>query len=169
MSCSALGLVLTFDPLTIEESATPIEASTGFENTKGLEMRTITVIVLSLVISGIPALAVAAQRPATASEEVKALQDMAASIPLGSRVKVSTRDGRRITATLMSTTADAIVVKRESRVPEPALTIRFDELARLQRDERNGGISIAKAIAVGVTTGAAAVLTMFAIAMSIDD
>jgi hypothetical protein len=132
-------------------------------------MRAAIVIVLATLIAGDPTIAVASQRAATSAEEVQALQEMAAAIPLGSRVKVYTREGRRMTATLMSTTADAIIVKRESRVPEPAVTIRFDELARLQRDERSGGVNLAKAVGIGLAAGAAAILTMFAIAMSIDD
>ena len=94
---------------------------------------------------------------------------MAAAIPLGSRVKLQIREGRRMTATLMSVSDEAIVVKRESRLPEPAVTIRFDELARLQRDERNGGFTIAKAIGVGLAAGVGAILTLFAIAVSLDD
>jgi hypothetical protein len=140
------------------------------KDTKGeFIMRATVIMVVAALIGGNPVMAVASQRAATSAEEVKALQEMAAAIPLGSRVKVHTREGRRMTATLMSTTADAIVVQRDSRVPEPAVTIRFDELARLQRDERSGGISLAKGIGIGVTTAAAAILTVFAIAMSIDD
>ena len=131
-------------------------------------MRKLIAFALTALV-GVSPVAAAAQRPATSAEEVKAVQEMATAIPPGSRVKVHTKDGRRITATLMSTTDDAIVVKRESRVPEAAVTIRFDELARLQRDERSGGVSLAKAIGIGVATGAGAILTLFAIAMSIDD
>jgi hypothetical protein len=68
----------------------------------------------------------------------------------------------------MAVTDEAIVVKRDARVPEPAVTIRFEELARLERSER-GGFSVAKAIGVGLAAGAGAILTMFAIAMSLDD
>ena len=67
-----------------------------------------------------------------------------------------------MTATLMSVSDDAIVVKRESRVPEPAVTIRFDELARLERDDRKGGFTVGKAIGVGLAAGAGAILTFFA-------
>ena len=132
-------------------------------------MRELIAFALAALVGVSPAAAAAAQRQATSAEEVRALQEMAAAIPLGSRVKVHTRDVRRMTATLMSTTDDAIIVKRDSRVPEPAVTIRFDELARLQRDERARGISVAKAIGIGLATGAGAILTLFAIAMSIDD
>jgi len=64
---------------------------------------------------------------------------------------------------------EGIVLKRESRVPEPAITIRFDELARLQRDERGGGLSVGKAVGIGLAAGAGAILTLFAILFSLDD
>lgn len=132
-------------------------------------MRAILALVIAMSIGAGPAYAAASQREATTAEEVKALKEMAAVIPLGSRVKVHTREGRRLTATLMSVTDESIVVKRESRVPEPAVTIRFDELARLQRDERSGGFTVGKAIGVGLAAGAGAILTLFAIMVSLGD
>jgi hypothetical protein len=131
-------------------------------------MRAGLTVVLAAAIGLAPTYAWAAQRDATSAEEVKALKEMAAAIPLGSRVKVQTRE-RRLNATLMSVTDDAIIVKREARMPEPAVTIRFDEIARLQRHDRKDGMSIAKALGVGVSAGAGAILTIFAIAMSLDD
>ncbi len=131
-------------------------------------MRAMVATALATLIAFGPTVAAAAQREATTAEEVKAAQMMAAAIPLGSRVKVQSRSGRRMTATLMAVNDEAIVVKREARVPEPAVTIRFDELARLERSER-GGFSVAKALGVGLAAGAGAILTMFAIAMSLDD
>lgn len=127
----------------------------------------VTALAVVLWMAVAPAAAAAAQRQATPAEEVEALQQMAAAIPLGSRVRVQVRGQRRMTATLMAVTADAVVVKREARVPEPAVTIRFEEIARLQRDEGRG-VSIARAIGVGVAAGAGAILTMIAIAMSLD-
>jgi hypothetical protein len=132
-------------------------------------MRAIIAGLVAMLLSGAPMAAAAGQRDATMAEEVKALKEMVAAIPLGSRVKVQSRDGRRLTATLMSVSDDSIVIKRESRIPEPAVTIRFDELARLQRDERKGGFSIGKAIGVGLAAGAGAILTLFAIMISVTD
>ena len=131
-------------------------------------MRALIVTTLATLLAFGPTIAAASQREATMAEETKAAQHMAAAIPLGSRVKVQSRSGRRMTATLMAVTDEAIVVKRDARVPEPAVTIRFEELARLERSER-GGFSVAKAIGVGLAAGAGAILTMFAIAMSLDD
>ena len=90
------------------------------------------------------------------------------SIPPGSRVKVRTTDGRRITATFMTADDRHIVVKRHSRVPEPAVAIAFADLAELRREERSG-FSIGKAIGIGLAAGVGAILTLFAIAVSIDD
>ena len=132
-------------------------------------MRAVIAVVIAMLIAVGPASAAASQREATTAEEAQAFRAMAAGIPLGSRVKVHIREGRRMTATLMSVSEDAIVVKRESRVPEPAVTIRFDELARLERDDRKGGFTIGKAIGVGLAAGAGAILTLFAILVTVDD
>jgi hypothetical protein len=130
-------------------------------------MQRITSLLVAFAIATYPAVA-AAQQEASPAIEAAAFKQMAAAIPLGSRVKLQTRAGRRLTATLMSVSDAAVIVQRASRVPEPAVTVPFTELARLQRDDRNG-LSVAKAIGVGLASGAGAILTMFAIAMSIDD
>jgi hypothetical protein len=131
-------------------------------------MRGMIAVAIATLIAVSPAYA-AAQTPATSAEEVSAVKAMAAAIPLGSRVKVHTIADRRMTATLMNVTDEGIIVKRESRVPEPAITIRFDELTRLQRDDKRGGVSVAKAVGVGLAAGAGAILTMFMIALSYAD
>ena len=73
-----------------------------------------------------------------------------------------------MTATLMAITDEAVVVKRDSRVPEPAVEVPFADIARLQRQER-GGITVGKAIGIGLAAGAGAILTLFAIAVSVSD
>jgi hypothetical protein len=125
----------------------------------------------SLVV--IAALAVAAplawaQEPLSRAAETTAFQQLAAGIPAGSRVKVRTTDGRRLTATLMSIDDQHIIVKRLSRVPEPAVSIPFADLTELRR-EKEGGFSVGKAIGIGLAAGVGAILTLFAIAVSIDD
>ena len=109
-----------------------------------------------------------AQQALSAAAEVAAYEQMAAGIPLGSRIKAQTKDGRRLTATLLSVSDEGIVVKRESRIPEPALSIEFAQLTRLQRDEKSG-FSVGKAIGIGLAAGVGAILTLFAIAVTIDD
>jgi hypothetical protein len=130
-------------------------------------MRTVITISIAIVLICGPGLH-ASQQPVTAATEAAAFKEMAAAIPLGSRVKLQTKAGRRLTATLMSVTDDAVVVKRESRVPEPAVTVPFSEVARLQREEKSG-LSIGKAIGIGLAAGAGAILVLFGIALTIDD
>ena len=130
-------------------------------------MQVLTSLVLAAALLVTPALARAQQTLAPAAEAA-AFKQLAANIPLGSRIKVQARDGRRLTATLMAVNDDAIVVKRESRIPEPAVSISYDDLARLQL-EKKSGFSMGKAIGIGLAAGVGAILTLFAIAVSIDD
>ena len=130
-------------------------------------MRDITiVVVIAALVFATPA--AAAQDALARDAETAAFQQLAGGIPPGSRVKVRTTDGRRLTATLMAVDDRHIVVKRLSRVPEPAVAIAFADLAELRREERSG-FSIGKAIGIGLAAGVGAILTLFAIAVTIDD
>ena len=128
-------------------------------------MREIITLALACGLTVTPALA--AQQPVSMAVEIAAMRQVAASIPLGSRVKVQMQSGRRLTAMLLAVEADGIVVKRDARMPEPAVTIPFNELAQLQRDQKSG-FTVAKAIGVGLAAGVGAILTIFAIAVSLD-
>jgi hypothetical protein len=130
-------------------------------------MRTITALLVSVALAASAPVALA-QEALSRGAEAEAFKQLAAGIPLGSRVKVRTTDGRRLTATLMAVDDDQVVVKRLSRVPEPAIAIGYDGLAELRREER-AGFSVAKAIGIGLAAGVGAILTLFAIAVSIDD
>lgn len=130
-------------------------------------MRVSTSLAIIAVLALRP-LAAAAQPPLTAEAEVAAFRQMAAGIPLGTRVVVRTKEGRRLRATLMAVETERIVIKRDARVPEPAVEVAFADLARLERDSK-GGVSMVKAIGIGLAAGAGAILTLFAIAVSIDD
>lgn len=132
-----------------------------------LAMRHLTSLVL-IVAFVLPSSAASAQQPLSRPDETAAFQRLAAGIPPGSRVRVRTVDGRVLTATLMAVESQHVVVKRLSRVPEPAVQIAFGDLAELRRDERNG-FSVAKAIGIGLAAGVGAILTLFAIAVTIDD
>jgi hypothetical protein len=129
-------------------------------------MRDITiVIVIAALVFATP---VSAQDALTRDAETAAFQQLASGIPPGSRVKVRTTDGRRLTATFMAADDRHILVKRHSRVPEPAVAIAFADLTELRREERSG-FSIGKAIGIGLAAGVGAILTLFAIAVTIDD
>jgi hypothetical protein len=130
-------------------------------------MRQLTAFIVVITIATTPA-AFASQQNTPAAIEAAAFHQLAAGIPPGSRVRVQTMAGKRLTATLMTVTDEAIVVKRESRLPEPALAIRFDELSSLKRHEPRG-IGWAKALGIGLAAGGAAMLTLFLIFVSIED
>ena len=129
-------------------------------------MKTTSILVIIALLLA-PSLA-HAQEALPPADEAAAFQQLAAGIPLGSRVKLQTRRGPRMTATLMAIEKEAIVVKRESRIPEPAVRIAFAELTRLQREQKSG-FSLGKALGIGLAAGVGAILTLFAIAVSIDD
>ena len=64
---------------------------------------------------------------------------------------------------------EALVVKKHTRLPEPAVTVPYDEVESLERQEGSNGMSIGKAIGVGVAAGAGAILTIFVIMLGVAD
>jgi hypothetical protein len=130
-------------------------------------MKAIIAIIVATALVVTPSLT-EAQQALSADAEATAFKQLAAGIPLGSLVRLQVRSGRRLTATLMAVEDQGIVVKRASRVPEPAVVVRFDELTHLQREVKSG-FSVAKALGIGLAAGVGAILTLFAIAVSIDD
>jgi hypothetical protein len=100
--------------------------------------------------------------------EAAAWQKVAETIELGSKVKVQTANGKHISGTLMRVDTDAILLKRNTRRPEPALTVRFADMAKLERDKPGGGMHIARAIGVGLAAGAGVFFSLVLIAMQLD-
>jgi hypothetical protein len=100
--------------------------------------------------------------------EATAWHQVAAAIPLGSKVKVQTAEGRRLNGTLMRVDGDAVILKRNTRRPEPAIAIAFTDIARLERDQGNGGTQIAKAIGIGLAAGAGVFFSLILIALQMD-
>ena len=89
-------------------------------------------------------------------------------IPAGSRVKVERTNGDSMRATLMKATAQGIVVQRNTRVPEPPIEVPIAELARVTVEQGNG-TSVAKAIGIGIASGAAGFFALIALAFAISD
>jgi hypothetical protein len=128
--------------------------------------RTLLITIVALLAAG-PA-DVWAQKDVAAAVEAKALREMAAAIPPGSRVKLQTTSGKRISGTLMSASATEIVVKKQTRLPEPAVAIPIDELSRLERDDKRG-MHLGKVIGIGLAAGAGAILSLVALAFALGD
>ena len=120
---------------------------------------TILFVLVTLFVVG-PADLWASQRGVPTDTELQALKQMASSIPLGSRVKVQTNRDRRFTGTLMSVTDDAVVIKKRTRLPEPAVVVPFNEVASLELQTEEG-MSAGKVVGIGLAAGAGAILTLF--------
>ena len=89
-------------------------------------------------------------------------------LPLGGRVRVSLKNGESFAATFMGVDGEAVRLQRRTRMPEPPVTVPFDDLAALSIEE--GGIGVGKAIAIGAGVGAATFLGILALLMlTIDD
>jgi hypothetical protein len=101
-------------------------------------------------------------------EEAAAWRQVADAIPLGSKVKVQIADGRRVSGTLMRVDGSGVMVKRNTRRLEPALTVAFTEISKLERDQPGGGAHIAKAIGVGIAAGAGVFFSLVLIALQLD-
>ena len=130
-------------------------------------MRAIVLCVVLAVAAG-PADVWASQNTVTTDVEAKALREMASAIPLGSRVKAQTNRGAQVNGTLMSVTGEAVIIKKKTRLPEPAVTVPFVELSRLEL-QQNEGMTVGKMIGVGLAAGAGAILTLFAFVAAFDD
>ena len=84
----------------------------------------------------------------------------ASRLPIGATVTVRTSDGKRQTAVLARVDQDSITLQPRTRIPEPPRRIPFDQLEQLEL--KQNGSSVAKAVAIGVATGAG---TFFGIMM----
>ena len=105
--------------------------------------------------------------PSAFAQEANDWRQVAAAVPLGSKIKVQTVDGRRISGTLMRVDSTELLVKRDTRYPEPAIKVAFADVARVER-HKEGGFNVGKAIAIGVASGAGAMLTLILFAMQLD-
>jgi hypothetical protein len=112
-----------------------------------------------------PITATAFQPSAT---DVKAMADYAQRLPAGSRVRVERLDGRVLHGTLMRAGETALVVQKNTRVPEAPVEVPTAEIARVTV-EGNGGGSTAKAVAIGIASGVGAFFALMLIAVAAND
>jgi hypothetical protein len=126
----------------------------------------LTALVIALALGPVDVWAM--QTRVTTDEEITAFKEMAAAIPLGSRVKAQTTAGRRLSGTLMRVTDDSLIIKKGTRVPEPAVTVPFADLAQLEL-QMSEGMGPAKVIGIGLAAGAGAILTLFGFLAALDD
>jgi len=97
--------------------------------------------------------------------DTTAMADYVQRLPAGSRVRVERNDGSVLHGTLMKTAADAIVVQKNTRVPESPVSIPIGQIARVTV-ETGGGSSTGKAVAIGIASGVGAFFAILAIAFA---
>ena len=86
----------------------------------------------------------------------------AEQIPIGSTVKLRTREGERLKAVLFAVGESGITVKPATRVPESSRHIPFDSLNALERDEDR--VSFGKYAGAGAAIGAGVLLMLLSTA-----
>lgn len=83
------------------------------------------------------------------AQETMQWRKIAESVPLGTKVKIQTLDGKRASGTLLSVDDTSVQVKRNTRRPEPAVKVTFENIANM---ERSNALHTASALAgVGST------------------
>ena len=101
------------------------------------------------------------------AQETDDWRKVADAIPLGSKVRVQRVDGSRVSGTLMRVDDNALILKKNTRLPEAPTAVTFNQIANVAR-EHGGGMSWGKAIGIGVGAGVGAILTIFVIALQLD-
>ena len=90
------------------------------------------------------------------------MSDFVQRIPAGSRVKVERAKGDTIRGTILKTAPDALVVQRNTRVPETPVEVPYSTIARVTLDDGRGS-SVAKAVGIGVASGVGSFFAILAI------
>jgi len=109
-----------------------------------------------------------AAAPQPAVVDSTAMADYVQRLPAGSKVRVERTDGASLRGTLMKTGGDAIVVQKNTRLPEPPVAVPIAEIARVTLDGGHG-TTTAKAVAIGIASGVGAFFAVLAIAFATVD
>ena len=96
----------------------------------------------------------------SAAQDVELWKTRAAQIPIGATVKLRTNDGHRMRAVLMVVDESGILVKPDTRLPEPSRRVSFDSLDALERFEDR--VSFPKYIATGAAIAGSLFLILLA-------
>ena len=107
--------------------------------------------------------------PAIASAQVPGTEptlagEFVSGLPVGTKTKLRLNDGRTIKGTIMSIEENAVMVKVNTRLPEPPLRI---ELGHIVDADIDRGANVGKAIAIGAAAGAGAALGVIMLLVAI--
>jgi len=111
--------------------------------------------------------AAAPQSRTRTADDPALTRQFVSQLAIGSTVRIDLVSGERLTATLMAVAPTDIVVKPKTRLPEPARTVPFAQIARIE--PKGQGSSVAKAVAIGIASGAAAFFGIWLFAVSVSD
>jgi hypothetical protein len=95
---------------------------------------------------------------AQAVDRPEAWRRFAQSLPPGSRIEVTTAEGRKLRGTLIAVEPEGILVNPRTRLPEPPQRVRFDAIASLDLDA--GGSHVGRTVAIAAGVSAATVLAV---------
>ena len=84
-------------------------------------------------------------------------------LPVGTTVRIDLADGSRLTGTLMGVEHDVVIVEPRTRLPGAYRRIPLQTIVSLTTE--SAGITVGKAMAIGVGAGAASFVAFFVIAM----
>ena len=121
--------------------------------------------VAALLVLTLPFTAAAAQ-PASSPAEV--WRDFARRLEPGASILVRTASGQRVKAALLQVTDDAITIQPKTRRSVPPQRVAFADIQSLEV-QRNGGLGVGKAVALGAAVGAGAFFALLALAVAAFD
>ena len=120
-----------------------------------------TVIAILVVLTTVQPLAASAQVP----QSGPVWRTFAETVEPGTRIRVRLQDGRRLSATLIQVTDEALLIQPRTRVPVPVQPLPYDAIASLEREAP--GMSVGKAAAIGVGAGVATFFGVFLIMLAV--
>jgi len=103
---------------------------------------------------------------APTAADARNMADYVQRLPAGSKVRVERTDGTSLRGTLMRATDEAIVVQKNTRIPEPPIDVPIARLARVTTE--TGGTSTGKAVAIGIASGLGVFLAILAMIAAAD-
>ena len=109
----------------------------------------------ALVSTGCASVAGPRTAPVTPSQDNSAIADYVQRLAPGSKIRVEQSNGASFRGTLMKATPQAIVVQKNTRVPEPPVEVPLNQVMRVTLNTNNGS-SVGKTVAIGVGVGVAA-------------
>jgi hypothetical protein len=102
------------------------------------------------------------------AEDARVLAEFVNRMQIGSHVKATVTGNKTIRGTLVKRTDQALTLQPRTRVPEPLVEIRYEDLLAIEQEAKSG--TPLKSIAVGVAVGVgAAVGTLFILAALLAD